>query len=279
MSLCGGGVGRCAGRMIYLRDQWQGSARELTATVGRGDLARAGRYYVTPDTSLEVRQALAEGLRPTCVTAAKEHGLWVPHEHGRHVYARRGPVGAGWVGHGWHHGWPESDAIASPRLLLEHAIGCLDPLDVGILADSALHLGKASAEEIAALASSAPRRTGRVLNRVSGLSQAGTESKVRLFLQLHNVTMTPQVKIAGVGWVDNLAGRRWIIECDSRAHHTGEDTYAKDRARDLRALELGYFTSRLTHHMIMGRWSKTSHTLLQVIRSGRHAEDPARYAL
>jgi very-short-patch-repair endonuclease len=265
--------------MIYLRDQWPGSGRELALAVSRDELLRAGRYYLTQDTSLEVRRALAEGLRPTCVTAAKEHGLWVPREHGRHVYSRRGAAGAGWVGHGWHQRWPESDAIASPRLLLEHAAVCLDPLDVGILADSALHQGKVSAEEIAALARSAPRRTARVLSRVSGLSQSGTESKVRFFLQLHNVTVTPQVKIPGVGWVDNLVGRRWIIECDSREHHTGEDTYAKDRARDLRALELGYFTSRLTHHMVMGRWGQTSQTLLTVIRSGRHAEDPAKYAL
>lgn len=265
--------------MIYLRDQWQGSARELAAAVARGERLRAGRYYVSPDTSVEIRDALAAGLRPTCLTAAKEHGLWLPLEHGRHVYARRSSVGAGWVGHGWHEAWPETEPVASPRLLLAHATACLDPLDVGIIADSALHLGKVSAEEIAALADDAPRRTARMLARVTGLAQSGTESKVRLFLQLHNVTMTPQVQIAGVGTVDNVAGRRWIIECDSRAHHTGEDTYAKDRARDLRALELGYFTSRLTHQMCFGGWSQTSQTLLKVIRSGRHAEDPAKYAL
>lgn len=265
--------------MIHLRQEWQGSARELAAAVSRGELLRAGRYYVSPDTAVEVREALAAGLRPTCLTAAKEHGLWLPQEHGRHVYARRATPGAGWVGHGWHESWPESEAVASPRLLLEHASACLDPLDLGILADSALHQGLVSAPEIAALVSSAPRRAARVLARVSGLSQSGTESKVRLFLQLHNVTMTPQVQIAGVGRVDNLAGRRWIIECDSRAHHTGEETYTKDRARDLRALELGYFTSRLTHHMCFGGWSRTSQTLLRVIRSGRHAHDPATYAL
>lgn len=245
----------------------------------KGEVARAGRYYVTPDTPPEIREALAHGLRPTCVTAAQEHGLWLPPGRGRHVYVRRGAVGRGWVGHGWHQRWPEEAPVASPRLLLEHALTCLDPLDVGILADSALHQELVSADQVAALASVAPRGVARVLARASGEAQSGTESKVRLFLQLHNVTVTPQVEIPGVGRVDNLAGRRWILESDSRAHHTGEDTYAKDRARDLRALELGYFTSRLTHWMTFGGWRRTSRTLLDVIRSGQHLEDPAKYAL
>lgn len=265
--------------MIYTRSDWQGTARELSAAVAKGEVERAGRYYVTPDTSPEVRDALAEGLRPTCVMAAREHGLWVPPASGLHVYGRRRPVGPGWVGHGWHGSWPEEAAVASPRLLLEHAVACLAPLDVGILADSALHQGLISAEDVTALASAAPRGVARVLARVSGLAESGTESKVRLFLQLHNVTVTPQVEIPGLGRVDNLAGRRWILESDSRAHHTGEDTYAKDRTRDLHALELGYFTTRLTHWMTFGGWGRASQTLLRVIRSGRHLEDPARYAL
>lgn len=265
--------------MIYTRDEWQGSARELAAAVAKGEVLRAGRFYVTPDTSPEVRDALAEGLRPTCVTAAREHGLWVPPGSDRHVYGRRRTAGAGWIGHGWHQSWPEEAAIASPELLLEHAITCLDPLDVGILADSAVHQGVVGAAEVASLTGVAPRRVARVLARVSGLAQSGTESKVRLFLQLHNVTVTPQVEIPGVGRVDNLAGRRWILESDSRAHHTGEETYAKDRTRDLCALELGYFTTRLTHWMAFGGWGSVSQTLLRVVRSGRHLADPARYAL
>lgn len=265
--------------MIYTRDQWQGTARELSAAVAKGEILRAGRYYVTPDTSPEIREALAHGLRPTCVTAAAEHGLWLPPGRGCHVYARRGAVGRGWTGHGWHQRWPEEVPVASPHLLLKHAISCLDPLDVGILADSALHLELVGADDVAALAGAAPRAVARVLARASGDAQSGTESKIRLFLQLHNVTVTPQVKIPGIGYVDNLAGRRWILESDSREHHTGEETYAKDRARDLRALELGYFTTRLTHWMIFSGWRRTSQTLLRVIRSGRHLEDPAEYAL
>ncbi|KRE35469.1 hypothetical protein ASG73_16155 [Janibacter sp. Soil728] len=262
--------------MISERQEWAGSARELAALVAAGEMLRAGRYYVSPDTSIDVRAVLAAGLRPTCLTAATEHGLWVPGK-GAHGYGRR-VADPTWGDHGWHRDWPEESVIASPRLLLEHAARCLPPLDVGILADSALHQGKVTASEVRALAKAAPRAAARVLARASGLAQSGTESKVRLFLQLHNVTVTPQVHIPGVGWVDNVAGRRWIIECDSRAHHTGEDTYATDRARDLRALRLGYFTSRLTYGQVMPGWGETSADLLRIIRSGAHLDPPQKWA-
>lgn len=267
--------------MIYTSRQVHDrvAARAIPQIVGRGELVRAGRYYVTPDTDEGVRAALTAGLRPTCVTAAGQHGLWVPPAAGLHVYGRRRQVGAGWVGHGWHHSWPEPSPIASPRLLLEHSIRCLDPLEVGILVDSALHDQVVDTDAVAELAATAPRGVRRVLERASGKAQSGTESKVRLFLLLHNVVVTPQVWIPGVGYVDNLAGRRWIIECDSRQHHTGKDNYAKDRARDLRALELGYFTTRLTHAMTFAGWARTSATLMQVIRSGRHLDPPERWAL
>lgn len=215
--------------MIYTSRQVHDrvAARAIPQIVGRGELVRAGRYYVTPDTDEGVCAALALGLRPTCVTAAEQHGLWVPPAAGLHVYGRRRQVGAGWVGHGWHPSWPEPSPIASPRLLLEHSIRCLDPLEVGILADSALYNELVDQDTVAELAATAPRGVRRVLERASGKAQSGTESKVRFFLLLHNVVVTPQVWIPGVGYVDNLAGRRWIIECDSRQHHTGKDTYAR----------------------------------------------------
>lgn len=265
--------------MIRTRDQWRGTARELAAAVARGEVLRVGRYYVSPDAPQEIRAALAEGLRPTCATAAEQHGLWVPPVAGVHVYSRRGSTHPGFVGHGWHHRWPEDSAVASPQLALRHAMGCLDPLDVGIIVDSALHQGLLGAQQVRDLAEGAPRGVARVLARACGQAQSGTESKARLFMQLHNVTVTPQVEIDGVGRVDNLAGRRWILECDSRAHHTGVTTYATDRARDLRALELGYFTTRLTHWMVFAGWRRTSDTLLRVIRSGRHLDPPERWAL
>lgn len=269
----------CAGPMIYtissLREQH--TSRQVAALVADGHLRRAGRYYVTPDTTTDVRRALTEGLRPTCLTAAKEHELWVPPGRGGHAYGRRTHASA-WGNHGWHQSWPEEDPVASPRLMLEHACRCLDPLHAGVLADSALRLGKLRPADVGDVAREVSRSAARVLSRTTGISESGTESKVRLFFQLHNVMVQPQVSIEGVGRVDLLVGRRWIIECDSRAHHTGEVTYEYDRARDLNAVQRGYMTTRLTYSGIFTSWDATSASLLSIVRSGVHLDAPGVWA-
>lgn len=265
--------------MIYTTSQLreQHTARQVSALVAEGRLHRAGRYYLTPDAAADVRTSLAAGLRPTCLTAAKEHGLWVPPGRGPHAYGRRA-TDRKFGNHGWHQAWPESHPIASPQLLLQHACICLDPLDAGVLADSALGLGRVSPADVRTVARGAPRPAARVLERASGLAESGTESKVRLFLQLHNVNVRPQVQIERVGRVDLLVGRRWIIECDSRAHHTGEVTYEYDRGRDFAAVQLGYLTTRLTHAGIFTSWAETSAGLLSVVRSGVHLDPPQKWA-
>lgn len=267
--------------MIYtvsdLRTEY--TARQISSLVRQGHLIRAGRYYLTAGTDEPVVAALTAGVRPTCLTAARHHGLWVPPGAKRHVYARRAQrIPAGWVAHGWTHAWPEPDPVASPVLMLEHACRCLDPLDVGILADSALREGHVHAADIAAIRRTAPRAVGRVLDQVSALAESGTETKVRLFFQLRGVPVRAQVQIPGIGRVDLLVGRRWIIECDSRAHHTGATVYAYDRARDFSAIEQGYITTRLTYGMVFGRWDATTSRLTRIIRSRQHLVDPARRA-
>lgn len=267
--------------MIYtvndLRSEY--TARQISSLVGQGHLIRAGRYYLTEGTDEAVVAALTAGVRPTCLTAARHYGLWVPPVVGWHVYARRErAIPTRWVGHGWNHAWPEPDPVASPALMLEHAGRCLDPLDVGILADSALREGHLHAADIAAIRRTAPRAVGRVLDRVSTLAESGTETKVRLFFQLRRVPVRAQVQIPGIGRVDLLVGRRWIIECDSRAHHTGATVYAYDRARDFSATEQGYITTRLTYGMVFGQWDATTSRLTRIVRSRQHLVDPARRA-
>lgn len=201
------------------------SRRHIGTLLVAGRLRRVGTHYVDPEAEIDevVLEALGLGIRPTCLTAAKHHGLWVPPGTERHGYARRRPTyPEGWVAHGWTAAWPEPD-----------------PGDE---------------------------------------AESGTETKVRLFFQLRSVPVRAQVQIPGVGRVDLLVGRRWIVECDSRAHHTGEEQYEKDRRRDISAVERGYFTTRLTHGMVFRRWEKTTQRLRAVIRSGQHLVEPARWA-
>lgn len=263
--------------MLYTYTQLRAhySRREIDAAVSAGTLSRAGRYYAAPGVDDSLIGPLRRGARPTCLTAARHHGIWTPPGADRHVYVRRGrAVPADWVTHGYHHDWPEDAPIASPALLLEHAARCLDPLDVGIVADSTMHLGLLHAADVAAISRRAPRPVQRVLDRTDSLAEAGTESKVRLHLQLRRVPVQPQVQIAGVGRVDLLVGRSWIIECDSRAHHTDRTHYANDRGRDGHAVDLGYLTSRLTYEMCFAQWDATVARLARIVASGQHLVPP-----
>lgn len=266
--------------MIYTYAQLrtEHSRRGIDSLVREGQLIRAGRLFVTADTDEAVVAALGHGARATCLTAAKYHKLWVPPGSGRHVYTRRGrEVPQGWVTHGRTEAWPEPDPVASPSLLLLHATRCLDPLDVGILADSALRQGEVHEADIAMIRRHSPRDMHRVLDRTSPSAESGTESKVRLYFQLRRVPVRSQVEIPGVGRVDLLVGHRWIIECDSKAHHTGEAKYEYDRERDAASLDQGYFTTRLTHGMVFGQWAQTTDRLDRVVASRQHLIRPEQW--
>lgn len=259
-----------------LREQY--SRREIDRFVSEGTLGRAGPYLVTPDTDDAIVAALRKGLRSTCLTAARHHGLWTPPGPGRHVYGRRGKrVPPGWIGHGYHHAWPEADPVASPALLIEHAARCLDPIDVGILADSALHLELLHEADVEAIRRASPRRVQRVLAHASKLAESGTESKVRLHLALRRVPVRAQAMIDGVGQVDLLVGERWILECDSKAYHTGEKAYGKDRRRDFDATAFGYRSNRLTYDMCFAEWDETVLGLARVLATGEHLVPPEQW--
>lgn len=268
---------------IYTRTQVYErlSRRQAQIAVTRGALVAAGRWFADPGTDAKTLSALRLGARPTCLTAAEHHGLWVPPHRGTHVMVRRPPEAATWprdvITHGYLRRWPEVGAVASVPLLLEHASRCVEPLDLGILVDSALHQGLLTETEVESLARVAPHRAQPVLSRATGLAESGTESKVRLFFALKGVHVEVQKKFDGVGRVDLLVGRRWIIELDSRAHHTGEDVYEYDRGRDLTSLDGGYITSRITYKMVFVEWGATSQTLTSILRSGQHLIDPRRW--
>lgn len=254
------------------------SRREIQSLVDNEQVLKAGRYYATPGTDALVVAALRAGARPTCLTAAKHHQLWVPPGSGKHAYTHRSrPLPSGWMSHGWHQTWPEPGPVASPELLIRHACACLDPVDVGILADSALHEGTLDPADLAAIRRTAPRDAARVLERATGLAESGTETKVRLFFQMRGVPVRPQVTIPGVGRVDLVVGRRWIVECDSREHHTGMSRYEYDRGRDIAAAARGYTTNRLTYEMVFGDWAATTERLLTIVRSGQHLVAPSRW--
>ena len=276
----------------------------------RGRMSRAGTWYVTDAAPQDLVSLLAQGVRPTCVSAALHHGLWVPLHEGDHVYRPRGLAaveprrnivvtgrdaavtgrdtavtsrdvavtgrdvavpGRDMVMHGSAmRSWPDRAPIADLPLALEHAMRCLSVRDAAILLESALNRRKISMGEVERLLAALPAVRRAQLARVTPLSESGTETAVRWWLESLHVPVTPQVRVAGVGRVDLKLGTSWIIECDSATYHDNPEQYHRDRARDLRLQARRYMVTRLTWEQVFLGWEETKAQLLTIIRRRDH---------
>lgn len=66
--------------------------------------------------------------------------------------------------------------------------------------------------------------------------------------------------------MDFVLGRVVVLEVDSRAHHTGEDNYQRDRWRDLRLLALGYVVVRVTWEQVTYHWEEVEGLILATLK-------------
>lgn len=247
----------------------------------QGQIRRVGTWYVTSEAPAELLPILELGLRPTCLTAAAHHGLWIPLHSGTHVYRPRDARVAGSVAGLVPHGsglrcWPDNDPVAELSLVLEHAARCLPIPEAAILFESALYRHNLSMHAIQECLSRLPRHLRTPLGRVSPLAESGTETAVRWWLESLTVSAAPQVRIEGVGRVDLLVGRSWIIECDSVQYHDTTAQFHRDRDRDLRLRSLGYVVTRLTWEQVFLQWPVTRDHLLTVLRRRDHRRAPSR---
>lgn len=260
-----------------LAEQGIGGAqvRELLA---QGRLRRVGRVWLADGlASSDAIRAVELGGRLGCVSACRQHGVWVPPDPDLHVVANPGadlparPRG----GVQFHRlartcstaVVPVEDAVA--QVLHRH------DLETGLVVlESAVNLGLIHEAEARHLLSELSSKKAREAHRFSPLAQSGSETRVRLFFQRHRVPVQPQAVIPGVGRVDLLVGRSWIVEADSGAHHGARRDVMVDRHRDLTARELGYDTLRLSYEQIWHVWERTQASLLAHLRTRRHLRPP-----
>src|SRR5699024_1362424 len=195
---------------------------------GREQLVRRGRilpvargWFATPEADESAVGALRAGVRLTCVSAGRVHGLWTPVVPGTHAYGRRGPTPPGYVPHGpFFDAWPEREPVASLPLCLEHAARCLPDELAATMFESALTQQLLHPAEVEGLTRQIPVHCREKLLPLSGRSESGSETRVARWLRARCVPFTQQVQLSGVGRVDFLVGRCWVIEVDSIAHHT-----------------------------------------------------------
>ncbi len=253
--------------------------RTIRAAVTLGSVRRLARGWYEVGTSAAHESAAAvAGVRVGCLTGLRDHGVWVPPTAHPHVLVPRwtAPPVAG-VRHdlprrgAWVHGSIMYDVVECLRQALRYH----DVETSLIVLESACHLGLVDSREVRELISLAPRRSAPGLSRFDPRSESGTETRVRLFLARLGYGVRPQVLVRGIGRVDLLVGESLIIECDSRAHHTGEETYQRDRARDLVAAALGYRVIRLTWEQVFLDWEATQMLLLVHLRTRHYRRPPA----
>ena len=80
---------------------------------------------------------------------------------------------------------------------------------------------------------------------------------------------TPQAR-CGLGRVDVLVGERLVIECHSRAHHTGIENYARDREREMALVDENYLTMTRSYEQVMFDWDRAVSIIRGIIARRDH---------
>jgi very-short-patch-repair endonuclease len=146
---------------------------------------------------------------------------------------------------------------------------CGDPLDIVIAADSLLNLGLLTEAEVATVLGRTARGR-RILSRVDGSAESGTETIVRTRLRARGIRLRPQVTIGGVGRVDFVVGDRLVIEVDGQDWHDTPSQFEKDRARDARLVATGFAVLRFSYRRVMHELAEVEREVLAVVRAGDH---------
>jgi very-short-patch-repair endonuclease len=147
------------------------------------------------------------------------------------------------------------------------------PLDIVIAADSLLNLGMANRFQIDTILG-ATARGRRILKRVDGNAESGTETMLRLRLRASNVRFRTQVPITGVGRVDFVVGNRLVIEVDGQAWHDTASQFELDRERDARLVAQGYLVMRFSYRRVMSDMAEVERRILAVVRARDHVRRP-----
>jgi very-short-patch-repair endonuclease len=253
----------------------------VRSAVSSGSLRKLSYgWYEAGTCSVDEHTAASAGLRVGCLTGLRELGVWVPPTAHPHMITPRWSQarGAG-IRHVLPRGasWPRTRITYGIDDCLRQALRHHDVETGLIVLESAANLRLLTAGTVTELIREAPPHVADQLERrFDPRSESGTETRVRLFLARRRYPIRPQVVIPDVGRVDLLVGESLIIECDSRAHHTGETSYASDRRRDLRAAALGYTVIRLTWEQVFLDWDATRALLLEHLRTRRYRRPPAR---
>ncbi|WP_231880221.1 endonuclease domain-containing protein [Microbacterium sp. H83] len=211
------------------------------------------------------------GGRVTCVSAARELGLWtppsdtvpvhvaVPHSASRLPSAVRAHRAVGPVP-------VAARASVEPLLnVLFHTARCLEPIDALAVWESAIRTGRTEPAHLKRVRWRS-RRAHRLAALAGHLSDSGLETRFVELMRRVGVHVEQQVWIDGRP-VDGLIGARLVVQSDGWAHHQGRDR-RRDIAADARLALLGYTVLRFDYQQLMFDPDLVTRTVLTAMAQG-----------
>ena len=245
----------------------------IAKPVDQGVLVRLHQgIYTTSQYPSDATLAIQNGARLGCLTGCRIHGLWVPEDPDGHIVYGTGKKPRRWPRTQIHRYnsplpmaavWPLRECIE--QVLLNH-----DHETALIVLESAINRKLLRQYEALELLRTTPKKVQRLIPYLNGRAMSGSETRVRYYIERCGVRVVAQVYIPYVGWVDTVVGDSLIVECDSDAHHSSQESYENDRRRDLAALDQGHETVRLSYLQIWRQWEATQLSLMKRIRTGKH---------
>jgi len=239
-------------------------------------------WFASADAAPDVVRAVRVGGALTAASAARLAGLWSLDDPRLHV---RVPRTAGRLRSPNDPRAPldrrahqvcvhyRSDPTVTARdplpVALAEMIACAEREAAVMAIDSALAQGLLPSGGLEAVRQLTMPSRLRVLDAVSGGSESGTESRIRLLLRSRNIRHRTQVHLPRVGYVDLLVGDRLVIEIDGAGFHTGPE-FEEDRRRDFELVMRGYLVLRLSYRQVMSEWTVVSEGILALVARGEH---------
>ena len=254
------------------RGGWDDKA--IRAALDAGTLVRITRGWVAhPTAESAVVRAVSKGGRLGCLSGCAQYGLWTRPPGEPHVIVDRGAKRSHPNWHP-HYGPLPAEAVFPLADCLAQVIRHHSAEDALMVLESAVNLGLTSLTDARVLIAGTSGRQQHALRFFDPSAESGSETRLRLWLQQHQVQVKPQIDIPGVGRVDFLVGKSLLLECDSRTHHQYRD---EDYRRDMAARALGYAPVRLSYRQLFDDWTDTQEYLLRLLRTRRHHRPPRPY--
>lgn len=248
--------------------------------VQTGALIRLRRsWLVSPGCSDDRRAAASAGGRITCVTAARELGLWVPESTEVHIAVA--PTASRVASHGLHIHWAQGPAPVSTRSpeepllnVLFQTARCLAPPDALAVWESAIRKRLVTPGELERVRWHSSVATN-FASVASALSDSGLETRFIWIMRDIGVSVRQQVRIDGRP-VDGVIGERLIVQIDGFAHHQAAER-RRDIEADARLVLLGYTVLRFDFYQVMFDPGYVQTVIQTAIAQGLHlARRPSR---